>query len=69
VTVNGTAGNDTIDVGVVSGLVEVSGLAGLVRIAGAEVANDLLVVNGLAGTNTITIGVGVTSLLGVISNP
>jgi hypothetical protein len=69
VTVNGTAGNDTIDVGVVSGLVEISGLAGLVRIAGAEVANDLLVVNGLAGTKTITIGVGVTSLLGVISNP
>lgn len=46
----------------------VAGLAAQVRITQPEVANDKLIVNGLGGTDTITTGPGVTSLIGLTIN-
>jgi hypothetical protein len=48
--------------------VSVFGLTATVRIQGSEVANDNLIVNGLAGSDTITTGAGVTGLIGVVFN-
>jgi Ca2+-binding RTX toxin-like protein len=68
ITVNGTEDPDTIHVAANSGAVEVSGLAAFVRITHSEAANDLLTVNGLGGTDTITVGPGVDALIMVIIN-
>jgi Ca2+-binding RTX toxin-like protein len=53
VTVNGTAGNDTVQVSGVGGSVTVAGLPATVTLAGAEGANDQLIVNGGAGNDVI----------------
>ena len=53
VTVNGTAGNDTVQVAGAAGLVSVTGLPATVTLAGAEGANDQLIVNGGAGNDVI----------------
>ena len=53
VTVNGTAGNDNVQVAGTGGSVSVTGLAATVTIAGAEGANDQLIVNGGAGNDVI----------------
>ena len=68
VTINGTAASDTINITANAGVVEVSGLAALVRIRHPEVANDDLIVNGFTGVDIITTGPGVTSLIGVTVN-
>ena len=52
-TVNGTQGNDTITVASSGASVVVNGLAAKVTIAGAEGANDSLVINGQGGNDTI----------------
>src|SRR5262249_5722738 len=52
VTVNGTAGNDHIAVGINGLSVIVQGLAAQVVIAGAEPALDTLLVNGLDGNDS-----------------
>jgi Ca2+-binding RTX toxin-like protein len=52
VTVNGTAGTDTIDVSTVDGLTWVTGSPAAVAIFNAE-AGDQLVVNGASGDDTI----------------
>jgi hypothetical protein len=49
--------------------VEVSGLFALSRIVGSEAALDSLIVNGLAGADTITPGPGVTTLIMLTVNP
>jgi Ca2+-binding RTX toxin-like protein len=53
VIVNGTNGNDAIDVSGDAQAVKVSGLAATTRILHSEVANDRLDVNTLAGTDTV----------------
>src|SRR5215467_13081740 len=53
VTVNGTAGDDHITVASNGASVVVNGLLAKVTIAGAEAANDTLVVSGGAGNDTI----------------
>jgi Ca2+-binding RTX toxin-like protein len=53
VVVNGTNGNDAIDVSGDAQAVKVSGLAATIEILHSEVANDRLDVNTLAGTDTV----------------
>ena len=53
VTVNGTAGNDNIQVSGTGGSVTVTGLPATVTLAGAEGANDQLIVDGGAGNDVI----------------
>ena len=54
VTVNGTNGSDTIQVSGTGGSVTVAGLPATVTLAGAEGANDQLIVDGGAGNDVIT---------------
>ncbi len=68
VTVNGTESPDTISITASGGVVGITGLAAQVRIAHPELANDTLVVNGLGGIDSFSIGPGVTTLIGVILN-
>ena len=68
ITVNGTASPDTIYLIANAGTVEVSGLSALVRIRHSEAANDDLIVNGLGGADSFTVGAGVTTLIGVTTN-
>ena len=56
VVVNGTKGNDTIDVSGDAGAVKVSGLAATVEVQQPEVANDRLDIDTLAGTDTVDAG-------------
>jgi Ca2+-binding RTX toxin-like protein len=53
VSVNGTAGNDTIKIARSGGVITVNGLPAQVTIAHAEGANDTLTINGLGGDDTI----------------
>jgi Ca2+-binding RTX toxin-like protein len=53
VIVNGTAGNDVVTVSGDGTGVEVAGLATTIHIRGAEVANDALTVNLLAGDDVL----------------
>jgi hypothetical protein len=68
VTVNGTAGPDSITVAGNAGVVTVTGLPAQVKITNPEVANDLLTVNGLGGTDSITVSPSATALIGVAAN-
>jgi Ca2+-binding RTX toxin-like protein len=68
VTVNGTDLPDTIDVTASNGAVLVDGLGAQLRITHADPAIDTLTVNGLGGTDSISLGPGVTSLIQVILN-
>ncbi|HJR93902.1 MAG TPA: hypothetical protein VJ807_00590 [Gaiellaceae bacterium] len=56
VIVNGTAGNDTIDVSGDAGGVKVSGLAATIGILHSEAASDRLEINTLAGTDSVGSG-------------
>jgi hypothetical protein len=53
VIVNGTNGNDKINVGGDSGGVNVAGLAATVAVFRSEAANDRLEINTLAGTDNV----------------
>jgi Ca2+-binding RTX toxin-like protein len=53
VIVNGTDGNDTITVSGDADKADVLGLAAKVHIAGAEPANDRLIVNALGGDDVV----------------
>jgi Ca2+-binding RTX toxin-like protein len=68
VTVNGTPAPDTINVTASGSAVNVTGLSAQVKITGEEVANDTLIINGLDGVDTFTVGPGVTALIGVVLN-
>ncbi|MFO1081750.1 MAG: calcium-binding protein [Reyranellaceae bacterium] len=63
VTVEGTAGGDTVTVGAVGGAVNVDGLAPGVTILGAEAALDRVTVSGQGGDDTITAGSGLAALV------
>jgi Ca2+-binding RTX toxin-like protein len=62
-TVNGTAGNDTINIAPNAGAVDVTGLAAALKIEHSEAANDVLNVNGLAGNDSISGAVGLAALI------
>src|SRR6266498_3172389 len=63
VIVNGTAGNDAIDVSGDANVVMVSGLAATTKILHPEAANDRLEVNTLAGADTVaTVGLAPGSI-------
>jgi hypothetical protein len=68
ITVNGTAAAETFNATATLGVVNVSGLGALVRIGHSESANDSLILNGGAGTDTFTVGAGVSSLITVTTN-
>jgi Ca2+-binding RTX toxin-like protein len=63
VTVNGTAGADTIHIAANAGAVEVAGLRASVQITGTDPTLDKLIINGLAGVDTITADGGVAALI------
>jgi Ca2+-binding RTX toxin-like protein len=65
VTVNGTSGNNVIDIVGAGTSYSVTGLAAGVNVTGSEGANDALVVNGGGGNDTIsaaTLPAGITKL-------
>jgi hypothetical protein len=64
----GTAAADTINLTAVTAAVQVTGLAARVQVAHPEAANDTLIVNGLAGVDSFSLGAGVTSAIGVVLN-
>jgi len=68
ITVNGTAAPDVINITADAGTVDVSGLVPSVHITHSEAANDSLIVNGLGGTDTFTVGSGVNTLMTVVTN-
>jgi len=68
ITVNGTAAPDVINITANAGAVDVSGLVPSVHITHSESANDSLIVNGLGGTDTFTVGPGVSTLMTVVTN-
>src|SRR5262249_54074377 len=57
VIVNGTSGNDIIEVAGANTSYTAAGLAALVTVRGSEGANDRLTVNGLAGDDVMDAGV------------
>ncbi|HKH31608.1 MAG TPA: hypothetical protein VKA45_11180, partial [Gaiellaceae bacterium] len=59
VTVNGTNANDAITVAANAGAVDVTGLPAAVKIEHPEAANDSLLVETLAGNDTVNGGIGV----------
>lgn len=69
VTLNGTSSPDVISLTSAPSQVNVTGLPATVRILQPEVANDDLIINGLADTDTFAVGAGVTGLIGVTTNP
>ena len=67
VTVNGTDAADAIDVAPGGIGVQVTGLKTTTGIGGSE-PTDVLVVNGLGGTDTITVDPATGALIGVVAN-
>jgi Ca2+-binding RTX toxin-like protein len=63
VTVNGTNGNDTVNIAANAGAVDVTGLAAAVKVEHSEAANDSLIVNALSGTDTVNAGLGLAALI------
>jgi Ca2+-binding RTX toxin-like protein len=68
VTINGAASPDTIKLTANAGAVVVSGLAAQVQILHPELAFDTLIINGLGATGSVSIGPGVTGLIGLVIN-
>jgi Ca2+-binding RTX toxin-like protein len=68
ITVNGTNGDDAINVAANGSAVDVVGLPAAVNIDHSEAANDKLTVNGLAGADTITGGPGLAALIQLVIN-
>ena len=67
VTINGTSGDDVIQVFLDGTTLTVLGLAAQVVIRNFEAANDHLVINGLAGDDVIT-ATGVLGPVGIVAN-
>jgi Ca2+-binding RTX toxin-like protein len=65
VVVNGSAGDDTIDVSDEGSAVVVRGLAAAIRISNADATLDVLSVNGLDGVDSITATAGAQALISV----
>ena len=62
-TVNGTAGNDTVNIAPNAGAVDMTGLAATLKIEHSEAANDVLNVNGLDGNDSISGALGLAALI------
>ncbi len=69
VTVNGTAGADTINISADAGAVVVDGLAAAVRLTHSEAANDRVVVNGLGGDLVNVNGSAAADTMDVLPSP
>jgi Ca2+-binding RTX toxin-like protein len=65
VTARGTNGNDTVAMSANAGAVDVTGLAAAVKIDHPEAANDSLLVETLAGNDTVNGGIGLAALIKV----
>jgi len=63
VTVIGTKGDDPIAADATGAAVEVSGLAAFVRITHADAASDMLVIDTLAGNDTVTLDPALAGLI------
>ena len=63
VTVRGSNANDAIGIAANAGAVDVTGLATAVKIEHSEAASDSLVVEALAGNDTINAGLGLAALI------
>jgi len=63
VTVNGTPGDDAFTVAADGNSIVTGGVGPQVRVSGADPTLDGLVVNGLAGSDSITTGPGVEALM------
>jgi Ca2+-binding RTX toxin-like protein len=68
VLVNATTGDDVITIGHSGSTVTVNGLAAQVTIAHAEVANDSLTINGLAGNDSIDASALRAGLINLVIN-
>ncbi len=68
VTVNGTNLPDDIHINAIGNVVDVDGTPAEVQIEHSESANDKLTVNGLAGADTITGGLGLAALIQLVIN-
>lgn len=68
VILNGTAAADAFALSVVAGAVRVAGPAAELEIANTSGGDDVLVINGLSGADTINIGPNVEALIDVIFN-
>jgi Ca2+-binding RTX toxin-like protein len=63
VTIKGTTGDDQIAVDAAGSLVQVSGLAAVVRISHADRATDALVIDTLAGADNVALDPGLAALI------
>jgi Ca2+-binding RTX toxin-like protein len=63
VIINGTAAADVVQINAVATTVQVVGLAAQINIAHSESANDRVIANGLAGTDTLNGSVGLAALI------
>jgi Ca2+-binding RTX toxin-like protein len=68
VTVNGTNGDDVVEITADGSVVDVDGSPAEVQIDHSEAANDKLTVNGLGGADTITAGPGLAALIQLVIN-
>ena len=66
VILEGTAASDNVSVQANAGGVDVAGLPVAVRIEHSEELNDVLRINTLAGNDDVTVGAGVSGLIGTI---
>ena len=69
VIVNGTAGPDVFNVAANGNAVEVSGVGALVHIAGGELANDRIVINGVGGDTVNVNGTSGPDTMNVVASP
>ena len=63
VTVTGTKGNDSIAADAIGGAAEVTGLAASVRISHSDPAIDRLVIDGVAGTDDVSVDPALAALI------
>jgi Ca2+-binding RTX toxin-like protein len=68
ITVNGTNGNDLVNVLPAAGAVDVVGLPATVKIDHPEPANDLLTINALGGDDTVVGNPGLAALIRLVVN-
>ena len=66
--INGTAAADAFSLAAFGGVISVAGITPFVQFAYSELANESLFINGLADTDTFSVGAGVTSLIMVTTN-
>jgi Ca2+-binding RTX toxin-like protein len=68
ITVNGTNGNDLVNVLPAAGAVDVVGLPATVKVDHPQPANDLLTINALGGDDTVVGNPGLAALIQLVVN-